>query len=540
MKSQDSMKLDGRTRFGGLDVTDRSGNLGAPQTKKGRPAVQGEQGIRHGSRLNIAALLFAGFIVSGLVAPANCPAQGNTATKDYQFGPGTTQTFRDSKTFVVPARSNINLAVLLQRDLTNANGIPIIADVPVVVEVIAPNNNTPVASQPATATVVGPLIPTPVIPAPGVFSSEFGCPRAWTVRVRTSSNRAPPVRIFGTITFSVILAAGTVDLDMEGNTVTLASGAQRTRALAGFDFLHTSSSRGLIANTEGVMRIKAKWHTTTDVFNPATFNEFHRLRVELLRPDGTVAVNQNRFSQHAPVAAASKVNIVYTLTPDDARLTGAWRLRITNNGLRIEQFDIERGLDPNLAVPSFRSTFSPQCSQPVGTSELSPSDATAEANDRLEYALTWTVPKPLNWHDLDWIQMRIRDGEDTLLWLKFNEADNTISLYDESKLQFGKGHSPGSARRLQTPGATLYLAESSVEGGGPTGPDVTLNLSLGIKPPAAGHIYSVEVAARDDLGNEDDFFVDAGTLTVIQINDDDEAEDNEENQEEAIAGHVEK
>jgi hypothetical protein len=66
---------------------------------------------------------------------------------------------------------------------------------------------------------------------------------------------------------------------------------------------------------------------------------------------------------------------------------------------------------------------------------------------------------------------------------------------------------------LASESAELHLSESSVTGSGPTGQSVTLNLSLSFGPQAAGRTYAVEVAAADDLGNEDDF-VQAGTLTV--------------------------
>ena len=48
----------------------------------------------------------------------------------------------------------------------------------------------------------------------------------------------------------------------------------------------------------------------------------------------------------------------------------------------------------------------------TGTFELSPGDATVAVNERLNYAFTWTVPEPLNWHDLQFLQLRIRGGED--------------------------------------------------------------------------------------------------------------------------------
>jgi hypothetical protein len=52
-------------------------------------------------------------------------------------------------------------------------------------------------------------------------------------------------------------------------------------------------------------------------------------------------------------------------------------------------------------------------------------------------------------------------------------------------------------------------------GVGPTGPGVLLTLPLSFKPSAAGRTFRVEVAASDDLGNEDPF-VEAGTLTITR------------------------
>jgi hypothetical protein len=72
---------------------------------------------------------------------------------------------------------------------------------------------------------------------------------------------------------------------------------------------------------------------------------------------------------------------------------------------------------------------------------------------------------------------------------------------------------------LQTRYATLDLAETTVRpvngalGTGPNSPTVRLDLALRFKPLAAGKTYRVEVAARDDFGNEDPFAV-AGTLTL--------------------------
>jgi hypothetical protein len=132
---------------------------------------------------------------------------------------------------------------------------------------------------------------------------------------------------------------------------------------------------------------------------------------------------------------------------------------------------------------------------------------------------TWTVPVPLNWHDLQSLQLRIRDDAGTALWVRWDEPSNTFSLFNEAAGKFGRGFAPGSKARLQTPEAILHLSDTSVSalssvlGTGPTSPTVALNLALSFKPSAAGRTFYVEVAASDDLFNEDPF-VQAGTLTV--------------------------
>jgi hypothetical protein len=107
----------------------------------------------------------------------------------------------------------------------------------------------------------------------------------------------------------------------------------------------------------------------------------------------------------------------------------------------------------------------------VGTLELTPAAATVAVHERLTYTLTWTGPPPLNWHNLESVQLRISAS------------------------------------------ATLNLHDSRVQGSGPTGPSVTLTLDVSFKPPAAGLSYLVEVLATDDAGHEQ--IQPAGTLTVV-------------------------
>jgi hypothetical protein len=143
----------------------------------------------------------------------------------------------------------------------------------------------------------------------------------------------------------------------------------------------------------------------------------------------------------------------------------------------------------------------------AGTFELQPRTAETAVRDRLNYAFTWTVPEPHNWHDLESLALRIRDGNETVFSLLFDEASNTFSHVDphSGKVTRSVAPGPGSDARFESDDVTLYLRDSSVVGSGPTGPSVTLNLSLEFKPHAEGKTFVVEAAGTDDFGNEDTF-----------------------------------
>ncbi len=137
---------------------------------------------------------------------------------------------------------------------------------------------------------------------------------------------------------------GTVNLDMEGaDTATVTKGGVVTRKLFG------------IAKSPGTLTLKAKWHSLNPI--PNTFNQ---LKIELLRPNGTVAKTGNYFSFHSN--KTPKYSLTHNITAAEAAQSGSWSLRITNNSANeIISFNIEKGSDFNPAVPAFKSTYKATC-----------------------------------------------------------------------------------------------------------------------------------------------------------------------------------
>jgi hypothetical protein len=105
---------------------------------------------------------------------------------------------------------------------------------------------------------------------------------------------------------------------MVGGGVTLSPNASTTRSLAGHDVLGIANAT-LIAGT-GSMRIRAKWDT--DWLDVAHLNQFFKLTVDLLRPDGSRAAGETGFSQHG--SFSPKIDFTYNVTPQDALMSGSW------------------------------------------------------------------------------------------------------------------------------------------------------------------------------------------------------------------------
>lgn len=293
-------------------------------------------------------VVLSALMVTALAALAPARADAETQAKTFGFGPGTNRpaSGNDSVTLTVPARTSVKISGVLNP----------VADIPfpVVIEVFQPGAASPIASLPWVAAPASFPFMFGVETVTGGFTSQVGCPSSWTVRVRTADNAVPPKAVSGSVTFDFQRPAR-VNLDMVGDPVSVAVGDEKKVNLAGHDTLGVANPT-LIAG-RGRFTIKAKWDTDpADVWH---FGRFYKVRVALLRPDGTFANGETAFSQHRG-DNYTRVNFVYDVTQADAAMTGSWKVRIRNtvNGgrARIVNFDVE-----NLAFPSFNSTFQARC-----------------------------------------------------------------------------------------------------------------------------------------------------------------------------------
>jgi hypothetical protein len=102
----------------------------------------------------------------------------------------------------------------------------------------------------------------------------------------------------------------------------------------------------------------------------------------------------------------------------------------------------------------------------LGVMDLTPAEATVRVGERFAYAFEWTVPEG-GWRSLDTLELRLVDGAEVILRVRFAEAADppgnlgTFSLVNERTGQEGPGFAPGSHNRLETNAATVYLDGSA-------------------------------------------------------------------------------
>ncbi len=151
-------------------------------------------------------------------------------------------------------------------------------------------------------------------------------------------------------------------------------------------------------------------------------------------------------------------------------------------------------------------------SNTVGSFVLSPHTAAVDAGEHVSLGLQWTVPQG-SWRGLHDVQLRIRDDFGTLALVQFNQADNTLSLFNPDTGEFGPAKVIGSDGVLANRYVTIFLRTTSITAAGPSSPTVTLTFDIVFKKRAAGRHLVLEAAARDDLGHFQDFAI-GGALDI--------------------------
>jgi uncharacterized repeat protein (TIGR01451 family) len=149
----------------------------------------------------------------------------------------------------------------------------------------------------------------------------------------------------------------------------------------------------------------------------------------------------------------------------------------------------------------------------VGAFEVK-TPSTVTAGQHVPIELGWTVPGG-KWRELKTVDLRVLDDAGTVLWVRFDEAANTLSLFNPHTRRFGQGFAPGSSNVLSNGSATLHLRGSSVKASGPTSPTVVLTLDVSFSQQVVGSTFRLEAAATDDLGNIQDFEL-AASLGVLR------------------------
>jgi MYXO-CTERM domain-containing protein len=147
----------------------------------------------------------------------------------------------------------------------------------------------------------------------------------------------------------------------------------------------------------------------------------------------------------------------------------------------------------------------------VGVPELVPPNPATAPQDLTSLILRWAHPQ--RWRALDTIDLRLRDDDQPVLWVRFDEAANTLAVCTADG-RCGAGVEPGTGAPIAGETATFYPGESAVRGTGPTGPSVDLIVTFSLAQSLAGRVVQVETAAREDSG-EQQGFLPIASLEVI-------------------------
>lgn len=172
------------------------------------------------------------------------------------------------------------------------------------------------------------------------------------------------------------------------------------------------------------------------------------------------------------------------------------------------------GLNFNGALTGFGFNFGGRPGCNTGVFGLIPDAATITSGQSFTYRLVWVVPT--NWHDLEYLDLRLRNGNRTTL-VRWYEATDTFALIDPATgAQLASGQ-PGASRTLAAELLEVDLKGTYSENSGATGQAVGLNIEFDFKDDGAGQQIQVDVGAKQD-GAAPEAFELAAILSVAANN----------------------
>jgi hypothetical protein len=163
-----------------------------------------------------------------------------------------------------------------------------------------------------------------------------------------------------------------------------------------------------------------------------------------------------------------------------------------------------------LEPPGPYTAFTPK---KTGKGKFKPKHSETAIGQHRTLSIDWTVPKPSNWHDLETIELRVCEGANGVLSLRWDELTNQVTLLDPKSGRRLDSGTLGDVAFLNSHTAKLFLNPSSATAAGPAARKVTLKLVVAFKATTRGSECEVELAASDDFGNSDKFKR-AGSLAV--------------------------
>lgn len=223
-----------------------------------------------------------------------------TSTKTFDFGAGgDNPTFRShSRTFAAP--ENVAIVVAVNYRAMGEAGAAMMVEIENAAGQIA-------ASREIAADKISKRLVININAADNVI---HGCEKFWQVRIRTKSGEIPAANISGDITFSFVDPTA-IQIALEDQSIDLTRSKQTTQKIGDADSF----------NHPGVLTVRASWlHSLIDLVLP--------LKFEPVRPDGSVAKTLIGYALNSN--GKPRLDFSHNLTVSEAKQTGAWKLRISN------------------------------------------------------------------------------------------------------------------------------------------------------------------------------------------------------------------